>query len=114
MLVVAVLAFDATGFAWWWFAGLLLAPDLSMVGYLVNPRMGAAVYNLGHTLVVPVALAFWWWTGGPDAVAMVASVWLAHIGMDRLFGYGLKEASDFTSTHLGEIGSGRRERRGRL
>lgn len=109
LLVVAVVGFGATGFSWWWFAGLLLVPDISMVGYLANPRLGAAVYNTGHTLVVPAALAVWWWAGGPPAVAMVAAVWLAHIGMDRAFGYGLKEPTDFTHTHLGLIGQGRRD-----
>lgn len=107
LLVLAVVAFAATGFSWWWFAGLLLVPDLSMIGYLANPRVGAKVYNAGHTLVVPAGLALWWWIWGPVAVGMVAAVWLAHIGMDRAAGYGLKEATDFTHTHLGVIGSAR-------
>lgn len=107
LLVLAVVAFAATGFSWWWFAALLLVPDVSMVGYLVNPRAGAAVYNAGHTLVLPVVLAIWWWVWGPSAVGMVAAVWLAHIGMDRAAGYGLKEPTDFTHTHLGLIGPSR-------
>ncbi len=110
LFVVAAVGFGATGFSWWWFAGLLLVPDVSMVGYLANPSVGAAVYNVGHTLVGPAALAVWWWVGGPLAVGMLAAVWLAHIGMDRAFGYGLKEPTDFTHTHLGEIGPGRRDR----
>ncbi len=107
LLAVAIVAFAATGFSWWWFAGLLLVPDFSMVGDLANPRAGAALYNAGHTLVVPAVLAVWWWNWGPAALGMVAAVWLAHIGMDRAAGYGLKEPTDFTHTHLGVIGRSR-------
>jgi hypothetical protein len=106
LLVVAVLWFASTGETWWWFAGLLLVPDISMAGYLVDPRVGAATYNTGHTLLIPALLGAWHWLDGPAFVAVVAAVWLAHIGMDRLFGYGLKHADDFGHTHLGRIGRG--------
>ena len=108
LLVTAVAAFDVAGWSWWWFAGLLLAPDISMVGYLAGPRLGAAVYNLGHTLVGPTALLAWWLFGGPTTVLALGSIWLAHIGMDRAFGYGLKHAEGFEHTHLGMIGRGQR------
>jgi hypothetical protein len=106
ILVLAVAWFASTGETWWWFAGLLLVPDLSMAGYMVDPRVGAIAYNTGHTLLVPAFLGMWYWLGGADFLAVVAAVWLAHIGMDRLFGYGLKHADDFGHTHLGRIGRG--------
>jgi hypothetical protein len=34
----------------------------------------------------------------------VAGVWAAHIGLDRMLGYGLKYAAGFGYTHLGRIG----------
>jgi hypothetical protein len=109
LLAVGVAGFVSSGWSWWWFAGLLLVPDLSMAGYLVRPSVGAAVYNLGHNLVGPALLLGWAWTGGPEAVLAFGSIWLTHIGVDRLFGYGLKYSDAFTHTHLGEIGRGRRE-----
>jgi hypothetical protein len=33
---------------------------------------------------------------------------LAHIGIDRALGYGLKYHADFAFTHLGKIGKGAR------
>jgi hypothetical protein len=30
--------------------------------------------------------------------------WLAHIGADRLLGYGLKYGDNFQHTHLGQLG----------
>lgn len=106
VLVVAIVWFASAGWSWWWFAGLVLVPDLSMAGYLVDPRVGALVYNIGHTLLVPAAVGAWYWLGGPESLLIVAVVWLGHIGVDRMFGYGLKHTDDFTHTHLGRIGGG--------
>jgi hypothetical protein len=83
---------------------LLFAPDLLMVGYLRSSRLGAALYNAGHSYPVPAlvgALAVWAAEPGWQAVALV---WFAHIGMDRALGYGLKYDSGFQDTHLGRIG----------
>lgn len=104
LLVGGVVGWIASDFSWWWFAVLLLVPDLFMVGYLANTRVGAATYNLGHTLVGPGLLLGWAWLDGPVLALALGSVWLAHVGMDRLFGYGLKYEDDFKHTHLGWIG----------
>jgi hypothetical protein len=85
----------------WLLAVLALAPDVSMVGYLAGPRIGSYAYNLLHTYVLPLALGgAGLWLGAPLAT-QVAAIWTGHIGADRLFGYGLKHASGFKSTHLG-------------
>lgn len=82
---------------------LLLAPDVSLLGYLAGPRVGAVTYNLFHSYPLPAALGalglLW---GAPLAVA-VALVWLAHIGIDRLVGYGLKYPTGSKDTHLGRV-----------
>jgi hypothetical protein len=39
-----------------WFFALLLAPDLSMIDYVLGPRVGAATYNAGHLYAWPVGL----------------------------------------------------------
>lgn len=104
LLIAGFVAFSNTDVSWWWFAGLLLVPDLSMVGYLSNPSTGATLYNLGHTLLGPGVLFGWRLMGGPVVALAGASIWLTHIGMDRLFGFGLKYGDDFSHTHLGTIG----------
>ena len=108
ILVASVFAFHASGWSWWWFAGLLLAVDVSMVGYLIGPKAGAAVYNSFHSLIGPSALLAWWALDGPWFSLALGAIWLAHIGMDRAFGYGLKHAEGFHHTHLGLIGPARR------
>ena len=102
--VAAIVLYGLTGISWWLFALLILAPDLSMVGYLAGPRVGAAAYNALHILAFPVALAFCGIWFGHSPVTAVALVWIAHIAIDRMLGYGLKLPTDFRDTHLGRIG----------
>lgn len=86
----------------WLLAVLALAPDLSIVGYLAGPAVGSRVYNLFHTYTVPLAVAgLGVWTGTTFAL-LLATVWVGHIGADRLVGYGLKYEDDFKHTHLSE------------
>jgi hypothetical protein len=100
----AIGLYGHAGFSWLAFVVLFLAPDLSMLAYLVGPRAGALAYNLVHTfaLALPIALAGFA-LGSPVASAL-ALIWVAHIGFDRMLGYGLKYASGFGDTHLGRIG----------
>ena len=102
----AIALYAHGGFSWPLFALLILAPDLAMLAYLIGPRAGAAAYNLVHTyaLSVPLALAGYW-LAAPIASAL-GLIWIAHIGMDRMLGYGLKYASSFSDTHLSRIGRG--------
>jgi TctA family transporter len=103
-LAAAIALYAHGDFSWPLFAILLLAPDLAMLAYLTGPRAGAAAYNLVHTyaLALPLALAGYL-VASPIACAL-GLIWIAHIGMDRMFGYGLKYASGFSDTHLGRIG----------
>jgi Domain of unknown function (DUF4260) len=88
---------------------LLLVPDLAIVGYVVSPRVGALLYNAGHTYLLPAAMAVAGVLADRPLVLGLALIWLAHIGMDRVAGYGLKYPSDFTDTHLGRIGKHQRD-----
>lgn len=104
LLLIVALLYARTGESWWLFAALFLAPDLSFIGYLGGPKAGAVVYNCAHTLIGPAALG----VAGlvlPNALFItLALIWAAHIGFDRMLGYGLKYATGFGFTHLGRIG----------
>ena len=103
MLAGSVFLYWMNGGSWWLFALLLLAPDVSMLGYLVGPRVGAALYNAFHSYPLPTALGIVGLLAGAPLVVSVALVWFAHIGMDRLMGYGLKYPTDFKDTHLQRV-----------
>lgn len=104
VLIATLVAYGLLGFSWLLFAILILAPDLSMLGYLAGPRVGAVAYNAMHTLIAPGILALLgWWLTLPLLTAL-ALILLAHVAVDRALGYGLKYASGFKDTHLGRIG----------
>ncbi len=84
----------------------LLAPDLSMVGYLRGPRLGSITYNAVHNLVLALALLGIGWWSGTGWLLLAGAALTAHVGMDRALGYGLKLPTDFRDTHLGRIGRG--------
>lgn len=104
LLVVGILLYSQTDTSWWLFAVLFLAPDLSFIGYLGGPRAGAAAYNAAHTTLAPALLGISGWLLGQRLAEALALIWAAHIGFDRLLGYGLKYAAGFGFTHLGRIG----------
>lgn len=89
---------------WLLFVPLLLAPDLSMLGYLRGPSVGAVVYNVVHNWALAgLGLGIGWIADQPLAT-LAGIVLLAHIGIDRLSGFGLKYPTSFQDTHLGRIG----------
>ena len=101
---VSVALYARTGASWWLFAALWLAPDLSMLGYLSRPCRGARIYNAAHTYVVPGLLALSALVLHASTLLPYALIWINHIAVDRLLGYGLKYSDGFGFTHLGRLG----------
>lgn len=104
LLALSLLFYARHRGSWLLFAVLILAPDLFMLGYTRGPRAGAAVYNLGHTWLLPALIGAGGVVGGSTLAVSIALIWFAHIGVDRLLGYGLKYPTAFGDTHLGRIG----------
>ena len=107
LLALSLLLFWKYSGAWLLYIVLILAPDLFMLGYLRGPRAGAAVYNLGHTWLLPGILGIAGVLAGAGPAGSIALIWFGHIGVDRLLGYGLKRPTAFQDTHLGRIGRNR-------
>lgn len=102
--VAAIVVYAMTGVSWWLFALLILAPDVSMLGYLAGPRVGAVSYNAVHILIIPLLLGLAGVLFAAPITTAVALIWIAHIAIDRALGYGLKLSTGFQDTHLGRIG----------
>lgn len=101
--VLALVLYRELGQPWWVFAVFFLAPDLSLLGYLGGPRLGAVAYNLVHTYALPVlGYAFGFALAHPGLMA-AGLIWAAHIGVDRVLGFGLKYATGFRDTHLNKV-----------
>jgi hypothetical protein len=94
------------------FLVFFLVPDLGFLGYLGGSRVGAWVYNVLHSYLLPAVLvAVGSLTDRGPALLSFGLIWFAHIGMDRMLGYGLKHTSGFQDTHLGRIGRQATEQR---
>jgi hypothetical protein len=90
--------------SWWVYALLFMAPDLSFAAYRLGPRTGALIYNATHSYMVPVTLMVTGFSIYSPLTLSIAFIWMAHIGLDRALGYGLKYPAGFRFTHLGRIG----------
>ena len=105
-LIVFTAALYSYGYVngnWILFALLILAPDVSMLGYLKDVKLGALGYNVVHTYVLPATLFVVSYFAGFDLGLALAIIWIAHIGMDRLLGFGLKYPTEFKDTHLNRV-----------
>ena len=91
------LLYAVWGGYWWIYVILFLAPDLSFLGYLAGPRVGAVVYNAAHSYMAPMTLMTAGFALTSPLTLSIALIWLAHIGIDRALGYGLKYQAGFAS-----------------
>lgn len=99
----ALVLYVDQGYGWLALVLLALAPDLSALGFLAGPRVGALTYDLAHTYVSPVALGVGGVLAESGTATQLALIWFLHIGADRLLGYGLKYPTSFKETHLQRV-----------
>jgi hypothetical protein len=104
ILIASVLMYRWQRGSWITFLVLFLVPDLSTLGYLAGPAVGARLYNLAHNYVAPLFLACYSLSVGRQDAVAYALIWTAHVGFDRMAGMGLKYPAAFRDTHLGRIG----------
>jgi hypothetical protein len=104
LFTLASAGFAFTGFSWWLYAALFFVPDVSFAAYRAGPKPGAVVYNALHSTIGPALLVAIGFLVESPILLGVAAIWAAHIGFDRMLGYGLKYATGFSDTHLGRIG----------
>ena len=109
LLVLAVALYSQTHLSWLAFVLLFFVPDLSFLGYLAGPRIGAICYNIAHDTFLPIMIVVAAYFLAANYIFLaVTLIWLAHIGFDRALGYGLKYEAGFGFTHLGLIGKEKR------
>ena len=102
-LLASLLLYAGMDGNWPLFAALILVPDLSMLGYLAGPRIGALSYNVAHSTMLPWLIFAAGILLTLPVMAAVALIWIAHVFFDRAFGFGLKYKTGFADTHLGAV-----------
>jgi hypothetical protein len=104
MFVLGIFMFNQLDFTWWWFLVLILTPDISMLGYLLNNKTGALFYNVFHHKGIAILVYFIGVYFQNQILQLIGVILFSHASFDRIFGYGLKFSDSFKNTHLGKIG----------
>ncbi|UOB19081.1 DUF4260 domain-containing protein [Abyssalbus ytuae] len=105
MFCLGIYLFSQLDFAWWWFPVLILVPDIGMIGYLFNSKVGAVTYNIFHHKGIATLVYFLGIFTHNEIITLAGVILFSHSSFDRLFGYGLKFSDSFKNTHLGTIGN---------
>ncbi len=100
MFLLSIILFNETDYAWWLFLVLILTPDIGMVGYAFNTRVGAFTYNLFHHKGVAIIILSCGWYFSIPILELAGIILFAHSSLDRMLGYGLKFSDSFKHTHL--------------
>ena len=101
--IASVVLYFHADYPWWLLVVLVLAPDLSMLGYAAGPTIGAVAYDVAHTYTLPVVLGAIGVVADAETAVKLSLIWLIHIGVDRAVGYGLKYPNGFKETHLQRV-----------
>ena len=104
LFVFGIVLFSKTSYAWWVFPALLLAPDIGMLGYFINSKVGALTYNLFHHKGIAVGFLIFGLFFELQWATLIGIILFSHSAFDRMLGYGLKYSDGFKNTHLGHIG----------
>ncbi|MBS1915225.1 MAG: DUF4260 domain-containing protein [Bacteroidetes bacterium] len=104
MFLLSIYLFAQLHFAWWWFPALILLPDISMIGYAINNKVGAFCYNIAHHKAIAIAVYIAGLCFKNETIQLIGLILFGHSSMDRMMGYGLKYEEGFKFTHLGTIG----------
>lgn len=104
LFALSLYVFHLLGFSWTWYFILILLPDISMLGYLVNTKVGAFSYNLAHHKGLSLIVFMAGILSQITELQFAGIILFSHSSMDRIFGYGLKFSDSFHNTHLGKIG----------
>ncbi len=100
LFILSIYLFTQLDYAWWWFPTLILLPDIGMLGYLINTKIGAIIYNIVHHRAASIIVYVVGSIIFSPITQLIGIIMFAHTAMDRVFDYGLKYSDNFKHTHL--------------
>ncbi|ALJ05957.1 hypothetical protein APS56_12800 [Pseudalgibacter alginicilyticus] len=103
MFLLGIFMFNQLEYSWWWFLVLILMPDIGMLGYVINTKIGAITYNFFHHRAIAILIYFVGVCFQNGMVQLVGIILFSHASLDRIFGYGLKYTDAFKHTHLDDL-----------
>lgn len=103
LLILSVFLFNQLNYDWWWYLVLFLTPDIGMIGYLINNKIGAYSYNLFHHKGIAILVFLLGVYFNNSELKLAGTILLGHSSFDRILNYGLKYTTGFKHTHLGDL-----------
>jgi hypothetical protein len=103
MFVATLILYPKPGYSWWWFVALIFAPDIGIIGYAFNTKVGAFTYNLAHHKALAVAIGLCGYYFQINELLIAGVILFSHSSMDRMLGFGLKYPDNFKHTHFGNL-----------
>lgn len=103
MFGFSIFLFNQTEYAWWVYLSLFLTPDIGMIGYVFNTKVGAITYNLVHHKGIALCILILGYYYSTEWVVLTGIILFGHASFDRMLGYGLKYEDSFKHTHLGRL-----------
>lgn len=103
VLALCIYFYNYYEFSWLLFIILLFVPDLAIFGYSLSTEIGAIIYNIVHTYTIAIAIVCIGIITSEQMILAAGIIWTAHIGMDRMFGFGLKYPTNFKDTHFNRL-----------
>ena len=103
MLLFSIYLFTYLDISWWWFLIFFLSPDIGMLGYFINNKFGAIIYNIFHSKTIAVVLYILGSIEDNQILQFAGLIMFAHSSFDRMLGFGLKHFNSFHNTHLGSL-----------
>src|SRR5690606_12440915 len=104
MFLLSIFLFSQLEYSWWIYLALFFLPDIGMIGYFFNSKIGADVYNLIHHKGIAILVLIAGYIMEIPVIQLAGIILFGHSSFDRILGYGLKYPDDFKNTHLGVIG----------
>lgn len=103
IVILSVFLFNQLNYAWWWYLALFLTPDIGMIGYLINNKIGAYSYNLFHHKGIAIIVFLLGGYFNNNELKLAGIILLGHSAFDRILNYGFKYTTGFKHTHLGNL-----------
>jgi hypothetical protein len=102
-VLLSIYLFSLLPYAWWMYPLFFFAPDLSMVGLLLNKHLGALTYNLIHHKALALGIYLLGALLGIPLLALIGVLLFGHSSFDRVLGFGLLDAGSQNNTSLESI-----------
>ena len=100
VFILSLICYFFVGESWLLFLVAWIIPDVGMIGYLKNKKLGALFYNTTHTYLFSLSLVSAGYYLDNNILLALGIIFTNHIGLDRFLGFGLKYPNGFKDTHI--------------